>query len=210
MAHMVFPINESCESWDPTTSVKHWSNIKHEFWVTPLSCVYPVLQLKLLTAALKLLTAAVRDVQSSQVTIMARLDSFIETFQCRDCIKQVVKEYKIAVKSGSTPCKEKPKASKPEEQHSKPEEPIKDHQPCDLSGIEVNEIEEDKTALDDASEPLEHLESNTDALVCLGETRFGIKMNAADLSRCEEHSQTTEKFVVNLLEYLVTKKTAKT
>ncbi|CAG2232189.1 unnamed protein product [Mytilus edulis] len=203
MAHMVFPINESCESWDPTTSVKHWSNIKHEFWVTPLSCVYLVLQLKLLTAA-------VRDVQSSQVTIMARLDSFIETFQCRDCIKQVVKEYKIAVKSGSTPCKEKPKASKPEEQHSKPEEPIKDHQPCDLSGIEVNEIEEDKTALDDASEPLEHLESNTDALVCLGETRFGIKMNAADLSRCEEHSQTTEKFVVNLLEYLVTKKTAKT
>ncbi|VDH93916.1 Hypothetical predicted protein [Mytilus galloprovincialis] len=155
MAHMVFPINESCESWDPTTSVKHWSNIKHEFWVTPLSCVYLVLQLKLLTVA-------VRDVQSGQVTIMARLDSFIETFQCRDCIKQVVKEYKIAVKLGSTPCKEKPKASKPEEQPSKPEEPIKDHQPCDLSGIEVNEIEEDKTALDDASEPLEHSESNID------------------------------------------------
>ncbi|XP_052097488.1 uncharacterized protein LOC127732489, partial [Mytilus californianus] len=152
---------------------------------------------------------------------MARLDSFIETFQCRDCIKQVVKEYKIVVKSGSTPGKEKaskpeeqpqtskpeeqpqtskpeeqPQTSKPEQQTSKSEEPI-----GDISGIEVNESEEDKTTLDD----VEHFESNTDALVCLGETRYGIKMKSADLARCEEQSQTAEKFVLNLLEYLVTK-----
>ena len=42
------------------------------------------------------------------------------------------------------------------------------------------------------------------ALVCLGEARYGIKMNNADLARCEEQSQTAEKFVLNLLEYLVT------
>lgn len=42
------------------------------------------------------------------------------------------------------------------------------------------------------------------ALVCLGEVRYGIKMNKADLARCEDQSQTADKFVLNLLEYLVT------
>lgn len=42
------------------------------------------------------------------------------------------------------------------------------------------------------------------ALVCLGEVRYGIKMNKADPVRCEDQSQTADKFVLNLLEYLVT------